>query len=1015
MYRPSPPPTGATVSANMHGRGRAMPFNICLLVRAGIMLLLAASLLTASDARAQVAPIERKIAGGELHTLRLRLDRGKFVRAVFDQRGIDIVLTLIGPGGERLLEVDSPSGAWGPEPLFFEVEREGFYVIEVRPRVDGAGPGRYEFRMEARRPLPSDQMKFPAERVFAEATRLLSDKRADSLRGGIAKYEEALALFRSINDWNGEVTTLLTLASVSYALGESQQALQYYAGALAILRSTSDSAAEARALSGMAFAYHSLGDDERALKHFRQALTLFRAAGDSRTAAYTLDNVGDLHGSAGEWREALSFYEQALPLFRVAQDKRGEAVTLNSIGVSYARLGEKGKSRMSYEDALKLFEEAGDCRSVGPAFSNLALESLDTGDRLKALDYLNQALAAQRAAGDREGEATTLNNLGFVYNSAGDQGRALEHFHRALALARETKNRKGEGDTLSNLMFTWAARRRAGLAIFYGKQAVNAYQEVRVAIPPLDRQAQINFIKPRELTYHRLAELLIEQGRLVEAQQVVGLLKEEEYYQFARRGGDGGGAEAKAATLTPAEADAQRRYGEIADGITARGRQRAELLDKASRTAEDNRHLAEIDSELAVAGQAFQSFLDQLSAELGDTKQAARVEQVRESQGLMEDLRELGANSVALYTLVGEEKYRVILITPDAQVAREYPIKASELNKKVAAFREVLQHPSADPRPLAQELYRIVVGPVAKDLEQAHAETLMWSLDGALRYVPVAALHDGTGYMVERYRNVVFTPASTARLKDEPHAEWKAAGFGVSKAYEGFSPLPAVPGELRGIIREEADGASGSGILPGRIALDEAFTADAFRAALRERYPVVHVASHFSFQPGRETDSFLLLGDGDRLPLSQIRSAQNLFGGVDLLTLSACDTATGGAGADGKEVEGFGVLAQRQGAKAVLASLWPVADESTRLLMQNFYRLRNGPPVTLKAEALRQAQLLLLRSGNKAPARSGRGDMQDGVTSSRGLSVQSARVGPKGVSFAHPYFWAPFILIGNWR
>lgn len=277
--------------------------------------------------------------------------------------------------------------------------------------------------------------------------------------------------------------------------------------------------------------------------------------------------------------------------------------------------------------------------------------------------------------------------------------------------------------------------------------------------------------------------MLIERGRLVEAQQVVGLLKEEEYSQFVRRGAGGADAGAKAAALTPAEADAWKRYGEVADRITARGRRRSELLSKVNRTPDDDRQLAEIDSELAVAGQAFQGFLDRLSAELGDTKQAARVEQVRESRGLMEDLRELGADSVALYTLVGEERYRVVLITPDTQVAREYPIKASELNKKVAAFREVLQRPSADPRPLAQELYQIIVGPVARDLKQARAETLMWSLDGALRYVPVAALYDGAGYMVERYRNVVFTPASTARLKDEPRAGWKALGFGVSKAF----------------------------------------------------------------------------------------------------------------------------------------------------------------------------------------------------------------------------------------
>jgi CHAT domain-containing protein/tetratricopeptide (TPR) repeat protein len=959
--------------------------------------------------------------GGELHTFRLLLNAGQFVRAVFDQRGADIVLTLVGPGGEELTKVDSPVGEWGPEPLFFEVTTGGYYTIQVRTRREWAAPGRYEFSMTARRATPQDLSRFPAERAFAEGTRLLSGGGPEGLERGVEKYEQALALFRSLGDYRGEVTALVTIASVRQALGEGAQALRYYEDALALLRTTNDTAQEARAESNVALVYFSLGDRERALTNFRQALALFRTAGDSRTAAYTLDNLGHVYDSRGEERQALDSYQQALRLFRPVGDKRGEAITLNDTGLVYDALGEKAKARQFFKESLKVFEEQGDCREIGPALSNLASDALESGDRQKALEYLNHALAVQHAAGDREGEATTLNNLGFVYHSTGDDRRAFENFHRALALGRETANRKGEGDTLSNMMFAWRAQGKTAPAIFYGKQAVTAYQEVRAAIPPLNKEAQKSFLRPREVTYHTLADMLIEQGRLPEAQQVVGFLKEEEYFQFVRR--DGGESRKGAAALTPEEAAAGKRYEAIADQIAVRGRARAELLQKTTRTPDDDKQLAQLDTELAAAGQAFQNFLDHLSGELGNTRQAARVEQVRESQGLMEDLRELGAGAVAIYTLVGEEKYRVILVTPDVQVAREYAISAAELNKKVAAFRDALQNPSSDPRPLALELYRVVVGPIAKDLEQAHAETLMWSLDGALRYVPVAALYDGEHYMVERYRDVVFTPASMARLKDEPSGRWRAFGFGVSKSHGDFAALPSVPEELRGII-QEASGVAGTadgvqGVLPGKIALDEAFNADSFKAGLRERFPLVHVASHFQFEPGNETDSYLLLGDGSRLSLAQIKIAQNLFGGVDLLTLSACNTATGGAGGDGKEVEGFGVLAQRQGAKAVVASLWPVADMSTRLLMEEFYRIRNSQDGMLKAEALRRAQLELLRGGAGPSAGAQRGTGQSAgaanTTARRGLSVGSVAESGGKAPYAHPYFWAPFILIGNWR
>ncbi|HEV3467827.1 MAG TPA: CHAT domain-containing protein, partial [Pyrinomonadaceae bacterium] len=878
----------------------------------------------------------------------------------------------------------------------------------VRTRREAAGPGRYEFRVTARRATERDERRFPAERAFAEATRLLVDADAPALERSLAKYEEALRLFRSLSDFRGEVTTLSTLAAVGHALGDERLALYYYGEALALLRASSETREEARLLARVALVHDSLGDRERALAHFRQSLALFRAAGDSLATAYTLNQVGHFHRAAGEDRKALGHYEEALPLFRRAGDRRGEAVTLNHIGLTYDSLRERARARTSFRDSLAVFETANDCREIGPVLSNLAADALDSGDHRKALDYLGRALALQRGTGDREGEATTLNNLGFVYHKAGDRARAFEHFHLALAAHREARNRRGEGDTLSNLMFAWQSQGRTALAVFHGKRAVNAYQEVRAALAPLDVEAQKSFLLPREVVYHRLAELLVAQGRLPEAQQVVRMLKEEEYFGLVRRDAASSGPAAPdppPAALTPAEAELEKRYAAVADEVAVRGRRRAELLSKTSRTPEEEKLLASLDAELAAAGLAFQSFLDRLAAELGDTKQAARVDQVRESQALMEDLRELGAGAVALYTLVGEEKYRVILITPDVQVAREYEIKAAELNKKVAAFREALQRPSSDPRPLARELYRVLVGPVARDLEQARAETLMWSLDGALRYVPVAALYDGERYMVERYRNVVFTPASAARLKDEPSPRWRGLGFGVSKAVGEFAALPAVPDELRGIIRE-AEGGTGPGVLPGRIALDEDFTLEALRAGLRQRFPLVHVASHFAFRPGNEADSFLLLGDGTRLSLSQIKVSQNLFGGVELLTLSACDTATGGGGADGKEVEGFAVLAQRQGAKAVVASLWPVADASTRLLMQSFYGLRNAGAGMLKAEALRRSQLALLRG----EAGAGAAD-----ASRRGLSDDSLRQLGTKTPYAHPYFWAPFILVGNWR
>jgi CHAT domain-containing protein len=971
-----------------------------------------------AHAQAGAQPLVRELSAGQMHTYRLTLNRGQFIRAVFDQRGVDVEVTLMDAGGRELLRVNNPVGVWGPEPVFFEVEEGGQYTLVVRPAKPNAPPGLYAMTIDTRGMTAADRKTLPAERVFAQATDMLLAQTADAYLGAIGKYEESLRLFRLARDRRGEITTLNTIGSIKAALGESQNALAYFNEALTLLRAGGEREGEARTLGSIAQVYFALGNKEKSLETFQASLQLFRALDDKRTAGYTLANMGLVRVEMTERREALADFQGALASLRAAGDRRGEAYALNHIGLIYNSLGERAEARRSHDEVVALIQNLDDCVELAPALSNLAWDSLEAGDKQKALDYLNQALELQQSLGDLAGQATTLNNLGFVYHSLGDRPRALTHLRQALTLFHELEDRQGEGDASGNLMYTLRGGGQTGAAIFFGKRAINSYQEVRASLPAQDLMAQRSFIKLKEVTYRELADLLITQGRLLEAQQVVGMLKEQEYQDYVRRNGEDTGGAQKKAALTPAETSAETSHELLAGQLALRGRERGLLISKQGRTPEEEKRLAALETDLQASGQAFQTFLDRLGDELGNTKQAARVDQLRDSQALMDDLRELGAGAVALYTIVGAEKYRVILITPDVQQAAEYPIKAADLERKVLAFREVLQNPRQDPRPLAAELYKILVEPIAKDLNDSQAETLMWSLDGVLRYVPMAALYDGKHYMVERFRNTVFTPASNSRLKDQPSAKWSGLGLGVSKAQAGFSALPGVPDELRGIIVEgdAAPADNSGGALAGRVFLDDAFTEESFRSALRQRFPVVHIASHFAVQPGNETDSFLLLGDGGRLPLSRIKSAVNMFGGVELLTLSACDTATGGTGADGKEVESFAVLAQRQGAKAVMASLWPVADASTKQLMQSFYRIRNAQPGMLKAEALRRAQVSLLR-GEATDLIGGierRGLLNTGAPQ-RGMEGAAASGAGEKINFAHPFFWAPFILIGNWR
>ncbi len=879
---------------------------------------------------------------------------------------------------------------------------------------------------------------------------------------GIARFEDALALGRELGDREAEAEASLGLGLAHHLLNRDREAIPYFERALALFPGLQDRQHEGNTLDALGEAWEMLDQPSKAIEYLEQALVIVREVQDRRWEEQILRKAGWLYERTGSYAKGIAYLEQAVAIAREIKDRTDEGGALSDLTVIYRNLGSYEKAIAYAEQALALAREIEGRDSEGTGLARLGWPHLflkhydkaadyftqafaiarETHSRdlegealrglcavpihvaldadaplgldTKAVEHCEQALAIERSLQDRRGEASILSYLAAASYILKQYDNALTYAEQELALSRERQDRNGEQSALHNLMAVWRKLGKPRVAIFYGKQAVNRAQEVRSNLQGLGKDLQENFLRSWEDTYRTFADLLITEGRLFEAQQVLDLLKAEEYFDFVGRDAKTASALQGPPNLTPQEIGWEKRYREIADRATAIGTEYGALRAKKTRTPAEDQRLEQLEEDLKVARQAFQRFLNALAGESDYVAPGGTtIDQLKEAQALMDVLSELGSGVVALYTLVGKEKYQVIVITPDIRTAREYPITRQKLDDKVMQFREVLQK-RQNPLPLAQELYQILLGPIAQDLRGAKAETLMWSLDGTLRYLPMAALHDGEKYLVERYRNVIFTPASQLHLQDRPTSDWTGVGMGVSKAHEGFKALEAVPEELRGIIREASTG--GEGILPGKIMLDEAFNEKTMLAALQQGYPVVHIATHFHLQPGSDENSFLLLGNG-KLTLAQLKTLQDrLFKGVDLLTLSACDTAGDGRGKDGKEVESFGVEAQRQGAKAVIATLWPVADASTKALMQEFYRQREAQAGMTKAEALRQAQLTLLRGAKQGSTAGEQGRGLARVSEAGKEPDETALFkAPPDAPYAHPYFWAPFILIGNWK
>ena len=849
----------------------------------------------------------------------------------------------------------------------------------------------------------------------------------------VGQYDQALPLLKrslAINEKTLGPGNKSTAASLNFLgllyiqLGQYDQALPMHQRALAINEKTlgPDHPNIANTLNALAGLFKILGQYDQALPLQQRALAINEKAlgPDHYITANTLQNLADLYEILGQYDQALPFYQRSLAINEKALGPfhPDTATSLNNLAGLFKILGQYDQALPFYQRSLAIFE-----KTLGPdhpytaaSLTNLGQLYIQLGQYDQALPLHQRALAInEKTLGpDHPGTAISLNNLAVMYLTLDRSDKALPLLERAYQISIHAGVPQVSALLQGNLR-DFYAEEQPSMAIFYGKQAVNTIQGLRHGSAKLDKTMQESFLKKNEDTYQELASLLVDSGRLSEAQQVLAMLKEEEQHAFVQRDATADVGDTRA-SLAPIEAYWQQRYQEIADSIMALGVEYRSLQKRAEQgilsAAEDKRLLA-IFADLDVAERAFHQTLDAMKDAFKDAKTESRrseLDRKKLDESLTGVVGELGEGTVLVHTIVLEDGLRLILTSGDTRKAYKVEVTEKEINQAVHQLLQALRDPLVDPRPGAKALYDWLIQPMAADLSQLQPKTLMFSLDGVLRYVPMAALYDGKQYLAELYGVALYTTVGRENLKDEPKANWRVAGMGVSKAHVGFKALSGVEDELNGIVRSGQS--DDTGVLPGDIALDQDFTQAKIRQELIRKPSVVHLASHFSLNPGTEQASFLLLGDGTHLSLAELRKGRYPFGAVDLVTLSACETAT--TGGKGSEIEGMAGIVQRKGAKSVLATLWPVADSSTAQFMQHFYRIREQENLS-KTEALRQTQLAMLSGelggpGDKRQRGGGLRDQQ-GLPISKGVAFANAANFP----WAHPYYWAPFVLMGNWR
>ncbi len=383
-----------------------------------------------------------------------------------------------------------------------------------------------------------------------------------------------------------------------------------------------------------------------------------------------------------------------------------------------------------------------------------------------------------------------------------------------------------------------------------------------------------------------------------------------------------------------------------------------------------------------------ESYLSELAQFLDREVEALPSPPAIKQQQLREASEKTGSPTALVFPASFRDRLVVVMLPPSGKpVLRSVPAPAEAVRAAIAEFRANLQDAaSRDYLVQAQQFYDWIVRPIEAELESDNIQTLVFVLDGGLRAIPPAAFHDGRDFLIAKYAVATIPSSREIDLSQRDRAQSRVLAMGLSASVAGLPALPSVSVEIETIS---------SKLLPGSFILNQPFTAANLIAERPKRKAnVVHLATHAEFAVNRARDAFVQFWDS-RVTVNDISRLG--LRDVDLVVLSACQTAVG---AD----LGIAGFALNSGARSVMASLWPISDLGTAPLMMGFYSAWRTAPS--KAIALQRAQLAMLRGNVRVEGRK-----IDGI---RGLSAIALPAASHPADLTHPFFWSPFILVGNW-
>jgi CHAT domain-containing protein/Tfp pilus assembly protein PilF len=732
--------------------------------------------------------------------------------------------------------------------------------------------------------------------------------------------------------------TLVERAQDAFRRGALEDAAMAWTEAARLYERQGDAARRQSALTRLGRLQSALGRYIEAAATLKTALQIAESSGDQARAAAIAAELGNVYIAVGPPETAEANLKRALDVARRLPDQTLTATILNDLGNLKASQGKQDEAVTAYQESIMLAGGPAQRLLRARASTNAANALRQRGKGADARTLLDRAVDDLRMLGHSHETAFALVGAGVAYRDL----RSVLSAERDMLLLRAgtvINEAAVQADTLGD-------RRTASYAWGY---LGGLYEEEGRHAEALDLTRRALFAAQQVNAPESLYRWQWQAGRLLRA-----LGRTNEAIESYRRA---------VYTLQSIRPELSVGYGVLTSFRETIGPVYFELVDLLLQRARAEQRPEDVAPLLVEARETVELFK---AAELRDY---FRDDCVDTTLAKVTKLDVVSQTAVVIYPILLTDRIELLISLPTGLKSVVVPVRLETVTREVRELRRKLEkRTTREYLPHARRLYDWLIRPIEPDLAQTKVEALVFVPDGALRTIPMAALHDGKQFLVTKYATAITPGLNLTDPRPIQRDKIKMLAVGVAESVQGFPPLPNVVGELEAL----------KGLFASHNLLNQQFVVSSFAKELREEpYTILHVASHGVFE-GDPSKTFLLAFD-EKLTMDRLDQLIGLFKyreePLELLTLSACESAAG----DDRAALGLAGIAIKAGARSAVATFWQVHDQVAAELIIQFYRELQSPSVS-RAVALQRAQLKVLED-------------------------------PR---YDHPGFWAPFLMINSW-